>query len=62
MAEVINLRTARKQAKRGAAGRRAEENRARFGRTKSEKDLERAHAEKMRRDVDAHRIEREDGQ
>jgi hypothetical protein len=61
MAEVINLRTARKRAKREQDATRAEQNRLAYGRPKSECDLEQARADKLRRDLDAHRIEPGDG-
>jgi hypothetical protein len=57
MAEIINLRTVRKAKARTAAEKRAEENRAKFGRTKAEKNALRA--EKTRADLahEAGRIE-----
>ena len=61
MAEVINLRTSRKRAKRERDAKRAEENRLAFGRPKAERRLEDARAEKLQRDLDAHRIEPGDG-
>ena len=61
MAEVINLRTARKRAKREQDAKRAEENRLAYGRPKAERRLEDARAEKLQRDLDAHRIEPGDG-
>jgi chorismate mutase len=57
MAEIVNLRTARKQAARKAARAKGDENAARFGRTRAEKDLEQARADKAARDLDAHRRE-----
>lgn len=60
MAEVINLRIARKQAKRTQQAQLAERNRAHFGRSKQERELARASAAKMQRQLDAHRIEPED--
>lgn len=57
MAEVINLRTARKARARAAARAAADENAARFGRTKALKALEQARAEKARAGLDAHRRE-----
>lgn len=48
MAEVINLRTARKDRERAKARAKADENAARFGRTKALKALERARAERAR--------------
>jgi len=52
MAELINLRAARKAKDRAAARAKADENAAKFGRTKVEKDLEKARADKARRDLD----------
>jgi hypothetical protein len=59
MAEVINLRQAKKQAARKAARSQADANAAKFGRTKAERDLERLHAEKATRALDAHKRETE---
>ncbi len=42
MAEIINLRIARKAKARTEAGRQAEENRAKFGQTKAEKKTRKA--------------------
>jgi len=42
MAEILNLNKARKARAKSEAGRRAEANRAKFGRTKTEKDREAA--------------------
>ncbi|MFA3915767.1 DUF4169 family protein [Ruegeria hyattellae] len=56
MAKVINLRRARKAAERTAKKSRAEVNAARFGRSKTEKDLTRAREDKARRDLDGHEI------
>lgn len=52
MAELINLRAARKAKDRDTARAKGDENAAKFGRTKAEKELERARAEKARRDLD----------
>ncbi len=59
MADLINLRQAKKARER--AGKRAagEENAARFGRSKAERTRERAEADKARADLDAHRREPE---
>lgn len=49
MAEIINLRKARKAKERSSAEKQAEENRIRFGQTKQEKTvrkLEKARADK----------------
>jgi len=55
MAEIVNLRQARKARTRGEARDRAAENAARSGRSKALKALEAARAEKDRTDLDAHR-------
>lgn len=57
MAEIVNLRTARKSRDRAKDRARAEENAARFGRTKAVRELEHARSEKARLDLDAHRRE-----
>lgn len=49
MAEIVNLNKARKAKAKVEAGKQAETNRARFGRTKAEKD--RDAAEQARRDA-----------
>ncbi|MDP2084746.1 MAG: DUF4169 family protein [Gemmobacter sp.] len=57
MGDVINLRQAKKQAARKAARVQADANAAKFGRTKSERDLARAQADKAARDLEGHRRE-----
>jgi Domain of unknown function (DUF4169) len=57
MAEIVNLRTAKKQAARKAARAKADENAAKFGWTKAERESERMRTEKAARDLDAHRRE-----
>jgi hypothetical protein len=52
MAEIINLRRARKQKARADREARAAENRIAFGRTRAEKDLTKAE-----RELAAHRLE-----
>lgn len=54
MAEIVNLRTARKAKARDDARAKADENAAKFGRSKAEKDLQAARAEKAARDLDGH--------
>ena len=54
MAEIVNLRTARKAKEREKSRATGDENAAKFGRTKAEKNLEKARAEKARRDLDGH--------
>lgn len=61
MGEIVNLRRARKAAKRREDAIRAAENRLAHGRTKNERALEEARVEKSRRELDAHRLETEDG-
>ena len=57
MAEIVNLRAARKAETRQKARAKGDENAVKFGRTKAEKDLEKARAEKARRDLDGARRE-----
>lgn len=53
MAEIVNLRAARKAKDRHAAHAKAEENAVKFGLTKAEKSLQAAKADKARRDLDS---------
>jgi hypothetical protein len=57
MAPVVNLRTARKRAKRRKAEQEAAANRLAHGRTKAERNLERLRSDKALRSLDHHRIE-----
>ncbi len=59
MGEVVNLRTAKKQAARKAARSVADVNAAKHGRTKAERELEKARAEKAVRGLDGHKRETE---
>ncbi|MCT8000525.1 DUF4169 family protein [Sphingomonas sanguinis] len=52
MAEIINFRQARKSLVRKAAEQQATENRARFGRTKAQKQRDAAEQERLRRELD----------
>lgn len=52
MAEIINLRGARKTRARQEAAQKAVENRAKFGRTKAEKAHDAANAERLNREID----------
>jgi len=61
MADVVNLRTARKRAKRQNDALAAEANRLAHGRPKNERELEAAQRAKSDRDLDQHRMERGDG-
>ena len=56
MSTPINLNKARKARTKAGKARRATENRAKFGRTKAEKSLEKARADKLSRLSDGHRL------
>lgn len=58
MPEPINLNRARKAKSRSDAEAKAAENRIRFGRTKAEKSLDLARAEKAARELDSGKRER----
>jgi hypothetical protein len=55
MAEIINLRRARKSKARDEASVKAAENRARFGKTKAEREKEAAEAERAAKTLDGHK-------
>ena len=57
MAKIVNLTRARKARDRAEKRKSADENAAKFGRTKARKGLEEARAEKARRDLDGHEAE-----
>jgi len=57
MAEIVNLKNRRKLAARAAKEKQAEQNRARFGRTKAEKTLDKAERERSARDLDSKKLE-----
>ena len=54
MAEIVNLRQAKKAAARKADRAQADANAAKFGRTKAERALEQARTDKAARDLDGH--------
>ncbi|TCR61828.1 DUF4169 family protein [Bosea sp. BK604] len=56
MAEIINLRRARKQRDRAAAEKQAEQNRISFGRSKAERSLTEAERKKATRTLEGHRL------
>ncbi|MCU9846700.1 DUF4169 family protein [Defluviimonas sp. WL0024] len=60
MAEIVNLRNARKTRDRARARAEGDENAVRFGRTKAQKQREKAEADKARAELDALRRERPD--
>lgn len=55
MGDIVSLKLHRKRKARAAKEEHAAENRAGFGRTKVERETAEAHAEKARRDLDAHK-------
>jgi len=57
MADVVNLRTARKQAKRQDSKQSAQVNRLAHGQPKYLRKLDDAKQDKASRDLDRHRIE-----
>ena len=61
MAEVVNLRTVRKQAKRKQDEARANANRLAHGQPKTARKLAAAQETKASRDLDGHRIDKGDG-
>jgi hypothetical protein len=60
MAEVVNLRTVRKRAKRQERDQAAQTNRLAFGQPKYLRELEAAQQAKANRDLDRRRIEKGD--
>jgi hypothetical protein len=61
LADVVNLRAARKRAKRRQDDLLAGANRAVHGKPKSERELDAARRAKASRDLEKHRMERGDG-
>lgn len=57
MSTPVNLNRVRKEKARAAKKARADENAVKFGRTKPEKELEKARAEQALKALDAHRKE-----
>lgn len=57
MAEIINLRTARKRITRKVRDRVADVNRAKFGRMKAEKQITSARTTREQQNLDGHRLE-----
>lgn len=57
MTEPVNLNKFRKAKARADDKQRASENRAKYGRSKAERDLEKAKAEKAARNADAHKLD-----
>jgi hypothetical protein len=57
MAEIVNLRIARKRADRQLSEKRAAAARVSHGMSKADRRLARANREKIRRELNEHRIE-----
>ena len=57
MGEIINLRQARKAKARTAADANAANNRAKFGRSKSEKTITKSEQEAAARKLDGHKLD-----
>ncbi|HTT96460.1 MAG TPA: DUF4169 family protein [Rhizomicrobium sp.] len=62
MAEIVNLRRARKAKGRAEKDRAADANRAKFGTPKSLRAQNLAEAEKAARDVEGHKLDSDDAQ
>lgn len=60
MGDLVNLKRARKRIEREQSEKAAAARRARFGRTKSERDAEAASAQRASRVLDQHFVEGED--
>ena len=60
MGDVVNLRRFKKRGEREQSAKQAEVNRARFGRTKSERVLDEKRATRANDLLDQHRIDGED--
>ena len=61
MGDLVNLKRFKKRAEREASAKQAEANRTRFGRTKSERALDRLRTDRANDLLDQHRIDGEDG-
>jgi len=57
MAEIVNLRTARKRANRQRSEKQAAEARVSHGMSKADRTFARSNQAKVRRELDEHRIE-----
>ena len=58
MAEPVNLNRFRKQKTRAEQKARADQNAIKHGRSKAEKQLDRAKADKAKRDLDGHQTDK----
>jgi len=57
MGDLVNLKRFRKKTERKQAEKQAELNRARFGRSKTERMLERQRADRAAQHLDEHRLD-----
>jgi hypothetical protein len=57
MGDVVNLKRFRKRTEKESAAKQADANRARFGRTKSERELEKSQDERAKTELDQHRLD-----
>jgi hypothetical protein len=57
MSKPVNLNTYRKERNRASRKARADENAVAFGQTKAQKDLLKARADKIAKNLDAHKRE-----
>ncbi|MFN4185707.1 MAG: DUF4169 family protein [Hyphomonas sp.] len=57
MSDPVNLNKFRKAKDKADKEQRAQENRAKFGRTKAAKNLDQARADKLKKLTDAHRVQ-----
>ena len=60
MGELVNLKRFKKRGEREQAAKQADTNRARFGRTKSERALDELQNNRANDHIDQHRIDGED--
>ena len=60
MGNLVNLKRFKKRSEREQAAKQADANRVRFGRTKSERALDEARANRADKILDQHRIDGED--
>jgi hypothetical protein len=60
MGDVVNLKQFRKRVEREQSAKQAEANRARFGRTKSERVLDKKRTKRESDLLDQHRVDDED--
>ncbi len=60
MGDLVNLKRFKKRSEREQSAKQAESNRARFGRTKSERILDKQRTDRANDLLDQHRIDGED--